>query len=787
MPAILLYLPVAIALIALWHRFIQPVRAAAAIALVLLPLCFTGRALLTGRVYGPIDLPYMSEPLLDYAGEYGVGKRPTGQATIHNGTISDLYMQMIPWQAAVRASLARGEWPLWNPYMLCGSMLAANMQSAPYDPLQLIALILKQPQAITFGAAMTFFLAGLFTFAFARALGLSELASLIGAAAYMFSAIFAFYVGWPLGRAWALFPFVLAGVRLVVRETSVRAAVVLTSAFVALLVAGHPESALHIVAVGVAYGAMEVAVARRIRPILVAMLCGAIALLLTAIALLPFFEAAPQTTEYMVRHEFYKTAPLPFGAKEVARRAGVSALPWYGGQPEHDNHTPDWESTNLRTGALVIALALCALALAPRRRETWFFFAAAVLCGWIGLNAPPLAGWLHKVPLFDITINDRLSFAAAFALAMLAAIAADAWPQTSRRAFVAAAIVLGTFIGVSILTANVFDSRIALGVKRELIVTLTATTLATLALTAILLALRTPARIALPAVLGMLLLARTVEDGRIYPSLPEKMFYPPTPILSYMQNDQSGPFRMGAMHYMFLPDAAALYGLEDVRGYEAMTFRRLNDTYSFWSVPSLASFNHLPDKSRPFLSLLNMKYLIALPNEQPDGQWKVVLEDRNARLLENTRVLPRVFIPRRIRYEQHQDPVLYGMHAQTDFADVAWIVAPEYGPHEIGNGRGTLVTKRHGRRWDITATMLEDGWIVITENAWKGWRAYIDGKRVQTQYANHAFLGVFVPKGTHQVRVAYEPESFTRGRNVSAATAIVLIAFFVWRRRGLRK
>ncbi|MFL6247343.1 MAG: YfhO family protein, partial [Thermoanaerobaculia bacterium] len=784
MPAILLYVPVAIALIALWHRFIQPIRAAAALVLLLLPLCFTGRALLTGRVYGPIDLPYMSEPLLDYADEYGVGKRPTGQAKIHNGTISDLYMQMFPWQAAVRASLARGEWPLWNPYMLCGSMLAANMQSAPYDPLQLIALILKQPQAITFGAAMTFFLAGLFTFAFARALGLSEIASLIGAAAYMFSAIIAFYVGWPLGRAWALFPFILTGVRLVVRETSMRAAIVLTSAFVGILVVGHPESALHIVAVGVAYGAMEVAIVRRLKPIVIAMLCGAIALLLTAIALLPFFEAAPQTTEYMVRHQFYKPAPLPHGPQDVVRRAGVTMLPWYGGQPEHDNYTPDWQSTNFRTGALVIALALTALVLAPRRRETWFFFAAAVICGWIGLNAPPLAGWLHKVPLFDITINDRLSFAAAFALAMLAAIAIDAWPQTSRRAFAAAAIVFATLLGITILTANVYDSRIALGVKPELILTLTVAALVPLVLTALMLALRTPARIALPLVLGMLLIARTLEDGHIYPSLPQRMFYPPTPILTYLQNDKSGPFRIGAMHFLFLPDAAALYGLEDVRGYEAMTFRRLNDTYSFWSVPNLASFNSLPDKSRPFLSLLNLKYMIALPNEQPDEQWRVVFSDRNLRLLENTRVIPRVFIPRRIRYEQNQEPVLFGMSTQTDFADVAWILAPKYPPHEIVNGRGTLVTRRHGRRWEITATMLEDGWIVLSENAWKGWRAYVDGKRVRTHYADHAFLGVFVPKGTHQVRVVYQPRSFTRGRTISLVTVVALLAFFVyWERR----
>ena len=37
------------------------------------------------------------------------------------------------------------------------------MQAAPYDPLHLIALLIPHTQALTFGAAMTFFIAGLFT------------------------------------------------------------------------------------------------------------------------------------------------------------------------------------------------------------------------------------------------------------------------------------------------------------------------------------------------------------------------------------------------------------------------------------------------------------------------------------------------------------------------------------------------------------------------------------------------------------------------------------------------
>jgi hypothetical protein len=793
MPAILLYLPVAIALVALWHRFVQPLRTAPAIVLVLLPFCFTGRALLTGQVYSPIDLPYMSEPLLDYAHEYDLPMREDGKhVKVHNGTLSDLYMQMIPWRAAVRSSLARGEWPLWNPHMLCGSLLAANMQSAPYDPLQIVSLLLPQPQALTFGAAMTFFLAGLFAFAFARSLGLGDTASLIGAAAYMFSAMLAFFVAWPLGRAWALFPFLLTGVRMVVHETTVRAAAVLTSAFVMILIVGHPESVLHLVTVGVAYGALEVLATKRFRAVAVAALCGLLALMLTAIALLPFFEAAPQTAEYEMRHSFYKRLPLPFGKHEVTRRAGLSLLPWYGGQPEHDNHTNDWEPTNARTGSLVLALALSALVLAPRRRETWFFLGLAVIGVWVGLGAWPLATLLHNLPMFDIAINDRLAIAAAFALAMLAALAADSWPAERRRAWITAAVVLVVAVVVAVATMLLRGDRIAFGVKPELITMLTFAALVPLAIVLALLAFRTRAAVALPVILGLLLLARTLEDGRIYPVYPARMFYPPTPILTFMQQQNAAhgatePFRMGAMHFMFLPDAAALYGLEDVRGYEAMTNLRLAETFSFWSVHTDGSYNNVGWKDRPMLSLLNLKYLIALPTEQPDDQWKVVMDDRNARLLENRRVLPRAFVPRRIRYEQTKAATLLGLQQATDFSDLAWITVPDIGPHEIMNGPGTLQTRRRGRTWDIVASMENDGWVVLSETAWKGWRAYVDGKRIQTQFADHAFVGVFVPKGTHRVRITYQPESFTRGRNLTAATIALLLAFFALRRYRAQK
>lgn len=786
MPAILLYLAVTLAILCVWHRWVQPITVAAAIALVLLPLCFTGRALLTGAIYAPVDLPYMSEPMAEYAGEAGV-------QPVHNGTLSDLYTQIIPWQHAVRHALSQGEWPVWNPFLLCGSILAANMQAAPYDAINILGLLLSHPQSLTFGAAMTFFIAGFFTFAFARSLGLGEIAALVAAAGFMFNGILAFFIGWPLGRAWTFLPLVLFSVRTIAREPGLRAAVLLTTAFVLVIFAGHPESVLHVIAIGGAYGVFEVAVRRTWKPIAFAAIAGVVALLLTAIALLPFFAAAPETLEYDVRRNLYAPAKFYTTAEIVGLRAGRTFFPFFGGQPERDNVTSLWDPSAPRVGSIIAGLALAALVVA-RRKQTWFFFGLALVTLCAAFDAPPIPHLLHELPLFDIALNQRLAFAGAFALSILAALAIESVaagfsppsarlkPGATSRA--TAIIVLLTGVVLGIVAALIWDRQIKAGVEADLIIALLAVELVPLAIVALLLVLRTPPRIFLPLILGLVLLQRTFADGNIYPALPQTAFYPEVPVLHAILKDQRTPFRIAGRNFALIPDGAAMYGLEDIRGYEAMTFERLTETFPLWCIAQPVSFNLVEDLSKPFLSFLNVRYAITRTDFEPPEGWRLVMEDRDSRLLENTRVLPRAFVPRRVRYEQSSVNVILAMSKATDFSDMAWLTVPHYEPHEIANGPGELTIRREsGSSYEIDATMELDGWVVLSDSKWPGWRAYVDGKRVETHYANHAFVGVFVPKGKHHLRLVYVPEAFTRGRNVTFVTLLGIAGFFFLRHR----
>jgi hypothetical protein len=692
--ALALYLLVAAALSTLWSRFVQRVSVGAAIALVALPLVFTGRAMFTGRVYAPLDLPFTAEPLRDYAKDFGVEKP-------HDIALSDLHCQIIPWQKAVRYALAQGEWPLWNPFAFNGDILAAVGQSAVYDPVQWIGLVLPLPDALTFGAAMTFFLAAFFTFAFARASGLKEVAALVAAAGFTFCGMLAFFAGWPLARAWAYLPLVLFGVRRLVRDDR---GAILILALVLTIFAGHPESVLHVVFVGVLYG---LALRPTLRAIGLAIGAGVAALLLAAVYLLPFAEAAPLTVEYRIRHDLYaKSSYDELVTPEVRReRIGKTFLPFYAPDPS----APGWDPLSARVGVVVMGLALFAL----RDRRSWFWLALAVLGLLATFGLWPVAHALHAIPLFDIAINERLAIAASFAMAMLAGIAVDR---------------MNPKLGI--------------------------------------------------AILALVLIERTNEDGRFYPAIAKDAFYPRIPILEAVPHDG----RVVGAGTALIPNDATLYELEDARGYTAMTNLRLYDTYPLWCAYQGPWFNRIDDLSRPFLSFLNVRYALAGPQVAVPRDWSHRATDRGTHLLENPRALPRAFVPRNVRYTRG-NPV-DEMKSNDDFSGIAWIETTAYEPHIAPNGPGTVRVERAGLEVHLDATMERAGWVVVSVTHWPGWRAYVDGHRIQAHFANHAFLGVHIPAGRHRVRLVYLPESFTRGRAISLVTLLLLLGVSIARVAG---
>lgn len=746
-----LYLATVIALLFLANACVTRISRGMAIALLLLPLVFTGRALLTGRVYAPVELTYTSEPLWAYRAELGVPDP-------HNRMLSDIAFQMIPWREAVRRAVANGEWPLLNRFEGCGDVLAAEAQPAPFSPFTLIALLLPAAASFGFTASIAFFLAALGAFLLARELQCSETASLVCATVFTLAAPIALQILWPLGFGWALLPLVLMATRRMIDAPSVRSVMILTVALTLEALAGHPETLLHVTAVSAVYGVYELLRrdrTQRGRVLACAIGAGVIALLLSAIALLPFLDASPQTVEHRIRTEFFAPGPLRVAAG-LSRAALLSDL-----LPFARNSFRNFLMARAEAGSIAFALALFAL-WQSRARERWFFALLGVFCLFVSANAWPVAHLLHRLPLFNLALNDRLASAVPLCVAILAAFAVDVLSDRAGVAMVGLLIVLAA--GASGMRSGTIEApRFA----AELV---------PLALAAIVVLLVANRRVAIPILLALVLLQRTISDGALIPANDSRIAFPPLALFRPLQTIRE-PFRVVATGPGLFPNTATMYGLEDARLMTAMTLGAFDETFPAWCRRGGFGFNQVVDDlTRPMLSMLNVRFAVVPKDDPIPPGWRDVTSDHTfdhgSRLIENERVLPRAFVPRNVRIGVSND--VEDMTAATDFAERAWLDLPGVA-RDAPNGPGTVVIRWRKLGFDLAATMARDGFVVVSEAAWNGWRATVDGRPAKIVRANHAFLGVFVPAGHHAVRVVYLPQSFVIGRMITFITLALLI------------
>ena len=791
-----LYVAIGGGLLALLHRFVRALSLWSGAALLLLPLCFTGRALIAGDSYGGAALAYQSDPLASYRADYGM-ERP------YNPVLNDLHGVVIPWRAAVRWAWRHGEWPLWNPFAGCGEPLAGSAQPAPYSLVELATLAAPLPQSFTLSVSLVFLIAAAGAFLLADALGCRPIAALLAAAGFAFGGYLVFWNAWPLGSTVAWLPLaVLAGWRLIA-SPGPGAAAVLGVVLAQVLLSGHPESALHVIVIAALAGAAEVVVGvraktvGRIAPVLGwAAAGGALALGLAALFLLPVGDALLQSDEWSARaagREVIHQTDWQYtrGALLADVVHFAFGLPGRGDSPVR----PPWliPGSSLYAGSLLFPLALFGLARSrsPRR----WLLAGLLLFGLLaGSKMPGFFPLLGSLPLFDVSLNERLVFVASFALALLAGLGVEA-ALAERRERRLGAWLVAALAGYGALLAWLVPRLLEQGIPAPVIVAQSAGALLPLALGVVALAVPLPrGGVATPlvriaVVLGLLLSARVVEGGWMYDRTPAEAFYPRVPPLDRLApiDQRDEPFRVVGFGHALLPNDATLYGLEDVRTYNALHLKRFVQTWPLWTERVMSIwFLQVTDVQNPFLAFLNARYLIAdraVPRMRP---WAREAGERGIRLYRNRRVLPRAFVPAQVVGVARAQDTIAAMRRQEDFGARAWIEHESVPIEGSTNGAGRVEARRRGSRYRIEVDLERETWIVVSETAWRGWRARARGEELEVAFANHAFLGVRAPAGAYEIELFFQPVAHRAGLALSATSALGL-AVLVWGERRRRR
>lgn len=223
------------------------------------------------------------------------------------------------------------------------------------------------------------------------------------------------------------------------------------------------------------------------------------------------------------------------------------------------------------------------------------------------------------------------------------------------------------------------------------------------------------------------------------------------------------------------PDLALIYRLFDVGG--------------IYTPLELADFERyrqaIRSRSSPLYSFLNVKYLITQKDISP-GEGYLLAFDGDPRVdIYRTTAFPRAFIVYRSQVAADHESAWAAIQAPGfDPANTVVVEGGKALEGDASEGRA-VITSYSLNETGLEAEAASEGYLVLSEVYYPGWRAYVDGSEEPLLRANYAFRAVYLEPGLHEVRLVFAPTSWKAGLLVGAGTWLILLfwgAGRIWRR-----
>ena len=716
--------------------------------------------------------------------------------------------------------LRAGEIPGWNPYQFAGAPFAADPESGwTYLPAMVCFAVLPLAAAAKAFAFVHLALAGLGTYALARALRIGPVASLTAGIAFAQSGLFADRLRCCLAyvQVAAWLPVMLLGVELAVRRRWWRRSVpgwaLAAFALSQILAAWLGQGAYYALLILGAYVGYRTVVAPPF-PVRPAARLAALALHGGAILGLGFALAA---AGLLPRLAYHSRSNLADGyAGDLVRAADAPGWPWRRLAEELLGPT-GWY-----VGGSVLALAVAAPLLPTGRRAAPAFAAvavAALLLAWE--RATPLHALLFAfLPGFEALHRHaptRVLPLAALAPALLAGATVDVLARGGGPGRRLAAAAVPALLGVSL---------IAVGVP-----------------------IPAPARFTVPAVaLALALVAHRPRPGmRTLPLLLASLVFVDL-LLGARQNVERGLFASvdlariddatGAAAFLrdrpddppprffgYEPSLRAPFGgetrlyLEQYRDPRARALL-VNNRATLLRLPDVQGYNPIQPiryvellramnghrqeyhganvfpagLDSTLLDLLGARYVV-LPADVPARRVdlrgllaanETVYRDGTVRVVARGEALPRAWIVHEARRVAPGGalPLLAGDAVDPRRVAVLESVPPPLTlPADPAADDATWLAYEPDRL-RLRTESDAPGLLVLSEGYDPGWRAEVDGKSAPVLVANHALRAVPLPAGAHTVELRYEPPGLRLGLAITLIGYALLAALLCGRRWG---
>jgi hypothetical protein len=696
------------------------------------------------------------------------------------------------------------EFPLWNPYNFSGTPHIASLQSGSFYPLNIIFFLLPYLNAWTIYILLQPILTGIFTYLFARELKLGVRSSIFSALVFSFSSYCIVWMEYgTISHTIVWMPFALWVTLKNLKKPTVLKSVTISLALTLAILAGHIQTAFYVFVflLGfIIYYIFFVDRQDKSKKLLMFGLIFILPVLLSAVQLFPMVELFFRSARAPYPHlAFLKLLIPPFHAVSMF-------VPDFFGNPATRNY---WvQGTYIERVTYIGVIPLIFIFYSFFKKQSvifWFFVISAVAILLLTFDTLiAQAVYFFQIPFVSTAVPTRIMFLFCFPASLLAGYGLEAFIKNpDRKIFLKVGFILGgiylalwlfVFIAPAFLNFSwVENLRIS---KRNLILPTGIFSISMIALFLSFYLLKYKKTII------VFLIILSMADlfyffHKITPFAPKETIYPSTEVSIKLREIQGIDRSWGYGSGYIDTNLQMHEKMFSVDGYNALHSKRYGELISSSKNGKIASFvpgtdaviapgygeNDLRENKyrQRLLNLLGVKYVLNKSeflgknyspdyNTFPEETYKLVWQGAPWQIYENKEVLPRVFLASSYVVEKDKDKIVQMIFDDKfDLKDKIILeeeISPKISLAEDKNAKVKMETYAPNKivlQTSAVSNML----LFISDNYYQGWKVSVDGKSDKIYRADYSFRAVSIPKGIHEVKFWYSPNSFVLGLWIS--------------------
>jgi len=736
-----------------------------------------------------------------------------GSDTINAGIFfRHFYVEYVKLQGAV---------PVWNPYIFGGMPFIDAFHGDIFYPLSVLKFVGNFYRMLGLNLVIHIFLAGIFMFFAARQFRLSKIAASVSASGYMFSGFLVSLVApGHDGKIFVttLFPLVILFLDRAFERKPILNFTLLGLVIGVIILSPHPQLSYYMLWVVAFYGVFKLinifiqtkSVGKLIKPGALLAAAVVVGLFISAVQ---FYPGYVYTKKYSPRADTKRGYDWAISWSMNEEEAVSQIVPEFSGTNSGEGNYY-WGKNAFKDNseyAGVISLFLAVIGVFFYRKKEAIFFGGLALFAFVyalGGTTPVFKIFYYMIPnVKSLRAPSTIMFVFLFSVSLLAGMGvqyltgkfSEASAQTRKKLKIYMLAVPGALPLFALLFAVAGESMLSLyssifysSAKTDMIQqNMSKWSLGLMNLPnikaglwlvflfvsivagAVMLFVSRKAGTAVLLIIPLVIMIDGIRfDSRFIKTYDQRLQFSANPLSDYV-GKLPGKYRilnLKAVGQDYLP----YFGVEVVTGYHGNQLRWYDDLLGG---PSLRNMTN-----PRFLNLINAKYILVpaganIPRDYfgPDSL-KISKEFGQVTLFENGNAFPRAFMVG--SYELIPDRKDINPKIQSGESDLRQIVYLEEEPatKPVGDaltGMAEIVSYADDSVLvDISAD--QNALLVLTDNYYHAWEAFVDGEKTDILRANGAFRAVPVKAGTKQVLFKYNRAANNQARMVTVLTLLLV-------------